>query len=171
PVQARLTGGRPTRTQYQYALEDADVTVLRTWAPKMVEAMKKLPELKDVATDLQIAGRQMDVTLDRDMASQLGILPQNIDDTLYDAFGQRQVPTNPPQPNEARVERDRNPALAGSPDAIEMLCVRSRSGAVVPMRMLSKPPPSMTALSPPPQSQSPAVTLSFNLAPGVSLGQ
>src|SRR5262249_60396214 len=125
PVQARLTGGRPTRTQSQYALEDADVNELRVWAPKMVEAMKKLPELKDVATDLQIAGRQMDVSIDRDMASRLGILPQNIDDTLYDAFGQRQVATNFTQTNQYRVVLEMKPELAQSPDAIELLFVRS----------------------------------------------
>ncbi len=170
-VQDLRTGGRPTRTQYQYALEDADVNELRVWAPKMVDVMKKLPELKDVATDLQVAGLQMDVALDRDMAAQLGILPQNIDDTLYDAFGQRQVATNFTQTNQYRVVLEMKPDMAQDPDAIEKLYVRTPTGAQVPMSMLSKISPSMTALSLTHQSQFPAVTLSFNLAPDISLGQ
>ena len=170
-VQDLRTGGRPTRTQYQYALEDADITELREWAPKMVDVLKKLPELKDVATDLQIAGLQMDVKLDRDMAAQLGILPQNIDDTLYDAFGQRQVATNFNQQGQYHVVLEMKPDLAANSDAIEKLYVRSASGAQVPMSMVSKISPSMTALSLTHQSQFPAVTLSFNLAPNISLGQ
>ncbi len=170
-VQDLRTGGRPTRTQYQYALEDADIAELRLWAPKMVSVLKKLPELKDVATDLQIAGLQMDVSLDRDMASQLGILPQNIDDTLYDAFGQRQVATNFNQAGQYHVVLEMKPDLAANSDAIEKLYVRSASGAQVPMSMLTTISPSMTALSLTHQSQFPAVTLSFNLAPNVSLGQ
>jgi hydrophobe/amphiphile efflux-1 (HAE1) family protein len=170
-VQDLRTGGRPTRTQYQYALEDADINELRTWAPKMEEVLGKLPELKDVATDLQVAGLQVDVALDRDMASRLGILPQNIDDTLYDAFGQRQVATNFTQTNQYRVVLEMKPELAQSPDAIEQLYVRSATGAQVPIRMITKISPSMTALSLTHQSQFPAVTLSFNLAPRVALGQ
>jgi hydrophobe/amphiphile efflux-1 (HAE1) family protein len=170
-VQDVRTGGRPTRTQYQYSLEDADIDELRLWAPKVSDALKKLPEIKDVATDLQVAGLQMDVSIDRDMAARLGVLPQNIDDTLYDAFGQRQVATNFTQQNQYRVVLEMKPDLAGNPDAIEKLFVRSRTGDQVPMRMLARISPSMTALSLTHQGQFPAVTLSFNLAPDVALGQ
>jgi multidrug efflux pump subunit AcrB len=170
-VQDLRTGGRPTRTQYQYALEDADLAELRLWAPRMLDALKKLPELKDVATDLQVLGLQVDVAFDRDMASQLGILPQNIDDTLYDAFGQRQVATNYNQVNQYHVVLEMKPDLAANPDAIEKLYIGSATGAQVPITMVSKISTSMTALSLTHQSQFPAVTLSFNLAPNVALGQ
>jgi hydrophobe/amphiphile efflux-1 (HAE1) family protein len=170
-VQDLRTGGRPTRTQYQYALEDADVNELRLWAPRMVDVMKKLPQLKDVATDLQVAGLQMDVALDRDMASQLGILPQNIDDVLYDAFGQRQITTTFTQTNQYHIVLEMKPDLAQNPDAIESLYVTTPTGGEVPLPMLTKISPSMTALSLTHQSQFPAVTLSFNLAPNVALGQ
>ena len=170
-VQDVRTGGRPTRTQYQYALEDADIDELRLWAPRMVETLKKLPELKDVATDLQVKGRQMNVAIDRDTASELGVLPQNIDDTLYDAFGQRLVAITFTQTNQYYVVLEMSPALAANPEAIEMLFVRSANGSEVPLSMITKITPSMTALSLSHQSQFPAVTLSFNLAPTVALGQ
>ncbi len=170
-VQDVRTGGRPTRTQYQYALEDADIAELRVWAPRMVEALKKVPEIKDVATDLQILGLQIDVHIDRDAASSLGVLPQNIDDTLYDAFGQRQVATTFTQTNQYHIVLEMKPELAANPDAIEMLYVRSATGAPVPFSNVSTISPSMTALSLTHQGQFPAVTLSFNLAPNIALGQ
>jgi hydrophobe/amphiphile efflux-1 (HAE1) family protein len=170
-VQDVSTGGRPTRTQYQYALEDADINELRLWAPRMLDTLKKLPELKDVATDLQVSGLQMDVAIDRDTAARLGVLPQNIDDTLYDAFGQRQIATNFTQTNQYRVVLEMRPDLAGTPDGIEKLFVRSKTGDQVPLRMLAKISPSMTPLSLTHQGQFPAVTLSFNLAPEIALGQ
>ncbi len=170
-VQDVRTGGRATRTQYQYALEDADIKELSTWAPRMVDVMKTLPELKDVATDLQVQGLQMDVKIDRDTASELGVLPQNIDDTLYDAFGQRLVAITFTQTNQYYVVLEMRPDLAQNPGAIEMLYVKSASGAPVPLSMITKISPSMTALSLSHQSQFPAVTLSFNLAPNVALGQ
>src|SRR6202042_3130624 len=145
-VQDVRTGGRATRTQYQYALEDADVKELSVWAPRMVDAMKTLPELKDVATDLQVQGLQMDVKIDRDTASELGILPQNIDDTLYDAFGQRLVAITFTQTNQYYVVLEMKPDLAQNPEAIEMLYVRAPSGAPVPLSMVTKISPSMTAL-------------------------
>jgi hydrophobe/amphiphile efflux-1 (HAE1) family protein len=170
-VQDVRTGGRATRTQYQYALEDADIKELNLWAPKMLDTLQKLPELKDVATDLQVKGLQMDVTIDRDTASELGVNPQNIDDTLYDAFGQRLVALTFTQTNQYYVVLEMTPTLAANPDAIQMLYVKSASGAPVPLSMITKISPSMTALSLSHQSQFPAVTLSFNLAPNVALGQ
>ncbi len=166
------TGGRSSRTQYQYALEDPDIDELRVWAPKMMVALKQLPELKDVATDLQIDGLEEHVTIDRDTASSLGILPQNIDDTLYDAFCQRQFATTFTQTNQVpRRPRDEAERLAANPDAIEKLYVRSASGTQVPLSMLSKISPLKTPLSLTHQDQFPAVTLSFNLTPGIALGQ
>ncbi len=170
-VQDVRTGGRSTRTQYQYALESSDMKELREWAPRMVDALKKLPQLKDVATNLQVLGLQMDVSIDRDTASALGVLPQNIDDTLYDAFGQRLVALTFTQTNQYYVVLEMRPDLAQNPEAIEMLYVKSASGAAVPLSMLTKISPSMTALSLSHQSQFPAVTLSFNLAPNIALGQ
>ncbi len=113
----------------------------------------------------------MDVTIDRDIASSLGILPQNIDDTLYDAFGQRLVALTFTQTNQYYVVLEMRPDLAANPEAIEMLYVKSASGAPVPLSMVTKISPSMTALSLSHQSQFPAVTLSFNLAPNVALGE
>jgi hydrophobe/amphiphile efflux-1 (HAE1) family protein len=169
-VQDVRIGGRPTRTQYQYSLEDANLAELNTWAPKMFNTLSKLPELKDVATDQQIKGLQMDVKIDRDTASELGILPQNIDDVLYDAFGQRQIATTYTDANQYHIVIEMKPAEAANPDAINHLYVATPAGQV-PLPMLTKISPSLTALSVSHQSQFPCVTLSFNLAPGVALGQ
>jgi hydrophobe/amphiphile efflux-1 (HAE1) family protein len=170
-VQDVRIGGRPTRTQYQYSLEDANLKELNEWAPKMLETLKKLPELKDVATDLQTQGLQVDIGIDRDTSSALGILPQNIDDVLYDAFGQRQVATTYTQSNQYRIVVEMKPDQAANPDAIGQLYVNSQSGGKVPLRMITKVGSSMTSLSVAHQSQFPAVTLSFNVPPGVALGQ
>jgi hydrophobe/amphiphile efflux-1 (HAE1) family protein len=170
-VQDVRIGGRPTRTQYQYALADADLAELRAWAPKMLDALKALPELKDVATDLQTAGLETQISFDRDTAARLGITPQIIDDTLYDAFGQRQVATSFTQLNQYRVVLETKPELSQSPDAIDQLFVRSASGAVVPIRAITKTSSGTSPLSITHQGQFPAVTLSFNVAPGVALGQ
>ena len=165
------TGGRSSRTQYQYALKDPDLAELDLWAPRMMAALKKVPQIQDVATDLQIDGLEMHVTLDRDTASSLGILPQNIDDTLYDAFGQRQVATTFTQTNQYHVVLEMKPDLAANADAIEALYVRTPAGSQVPLGMLTRISPLKTSLSLAHQDQFPAVTLSFNLAPGVALGQ
>jgi multidrug efflux pump subunit AcrB len=171
-VQDVRIGGRPTRTQYQYSLEDADLNELnKVWAPKMFETLSKLPELKDVATDLQVKGLQIDVTLDRDTSASLGIQPQNIDDVLYDAFGQRQVTTTYTQSNQYHVVVEMKPDQAANPDAIQHLYVANPNGGQVPLRMLTKISPSMNSLSVAHQGQFPAVTLSFNLTQGVALGQ
>ena len=117
-------------------------------------------------------GLQIDVSLDRDMAASLGIQPQNIDDVLYDAFGQRQVTTTYTQSNQYHVVVEMKPELARSPDALDRLYVANPNGGMVPLRMLTKKTsPSMNSLSVAHQGQFPAVTLSFNLAPGVALGQ
>ncbi len=169
-VQDVRIGGRPSRTQYQYSLEDANLKELNEWAPKMLDTLKKLPELKDVATDLQTQGLQIDLGIDRDTASELGILPQNIDDVLSDAFGQRQVATTYTDANQYHVVVEMKPSDAAQPDAIDKLYVASANGGQVPLGMITKVGASMTSLSVAHQSQFPAVTLSFNVPPGVALG-
>jgi hydrophobe/amphiphile efflux-1 (HAE1) family protein len=169
-AQDMKTGGRSSRTQYQYALKDPDLAELREWAPKMMAALKKVAEIQDVATDLQIDGLETHVAIDRDTASSLGVLPQNIDDTLYDAFGQRQVATTFTQTNQYRVVLEMTPALSANPNAIESLYVRSSNGSQVPLSMMTTISPLKTPLSLTHQDQFPAVTLSFNLKPGVALG-
>jgi hydrophobe/amphiphile efflux-1 (HAE1) family protein len=164
-------GGRPTRTQYQYTLEDADIDELRTWAKRVTDTMKALPELKDVASDLQTAGLQMSVKIDRDTAARLGVTPQAIDDALYDAFGQRQVATTFTQLNQYRVVIEALPSIQGRADALDQIYVRGAGGAQIPLRSVATYRPGTTSLSLTHQGQFPAVTISFNVSPAVSLGQ
>jgi hydrophobe/amphiphile efflux-1 (HAE1) family protein len=163
-------GARFARTQFQYTLQDANLEELRTWAPRLLERLRQLPELKDVASDQQTAGLELDVTVDRDTASRLGLTMQAIDDTLYDAFGQRQVATLYGPHNQYRVVLEMKPEEAQFPNALRRLYVRSLSGAAVPLEAVAKFSTSSTALSVNHQGQFPAVTLSFNTAPGVALG-
>jgi hydrophobe/amphiphile efflux-1 (HAE1) family protein len=170
-VQDVRLGGRPTRTQYQYTLQDANLDEINQWAPRVLETMKKLPQLKDVATDQQTAGLELDVTIDRDTASRLGITPQDIDGTLYDAFGQRQVATTYTQVNSYRVVLEVKPELQSSPDALQRIYVKSSAGGMVPLSAIAKTSVASTPLSINHQGQFPSVTISFNLAPGFALGQ
>ncbi|MFO0588411.1 MAG: multidrug efflux RND transporter permease subunit [Polyangiaceae bacterium] len=164
-------GGRIARTQYQYVLQDADIDEMRTWAPKILDKLRTLPELKDVATDLQSAGLQLFVSIDRDTAARLDVPAQAIDDALYDAFGQRQIATNFTQLNQYRVVLEAKPKLAETPDALEGIYVKSRGGVQIPLSTFAKYKVASTPLSITHQGQFPAVTLSFNTAPNVSLGQ
>ena len=127
-----------SRTQYQFTLEDADADELDKWAPQMVEAMRKLPQLADVASDRQLGGRQLHMTIDRDTASRLGITPQAIDDTLYDAFGQRQVSTIFTQLNLYRVILEMKPGVAHDQRARSIASTCTRAPA---RRKRSTPPP------------------------------
>jgi multidrug efflux pump len=174
-VQDMRVGGRASRTQYQYALQDADIGELAAWSPRVLERLRKLPELKDVATDQQTAGMQLDVTVDRDSAARLGITAQSIDDTLYDAFGQRQVATSFTALNFYRVVLEATPAQQASPDQLSHVYLRASngtsSGGLVPLSSFAQVGISPTPLSINHQGQLPATTLSFNLAPGVALGQ
>jgi hydrophobe/amphiphile efflux-1 (HAE1) family protein len=162
-------GGRQSRTQYQYTLQDADLQELREWAPRVFEKLKKLPQLKDVATDQQTTGLTLKLDLDRDAAARLGISPQAIDDALYDAFGQRQVATTFTQRNQYRVVLEIAPELQNGPTAINELYVGAPGGQV-PLRSVVTPSITTSALAINHQGQFPSVTLSFNLAPGVALG-
>ncbi|HEX7600822.1 MAG TPA: efflux RND transporter permease subunit, partial [Polyangiaceae bacterium] len=164
-------GGRPARTQYQYTLQDADLDELRVWAPKVLAKLKTLPNLKDCASDQQLAGLEARLTLDRDTAARFGIYPQAIDDALYDAFGQRQVATTYTELNQYRVILEVKPELQRTPDALGQIFVRAPSGDEVPLTTFTRYAPTMTSLSINHQGQFPAVTLSFNLGPDVSLSQ
>ncbi|MEP7126420.1 MAG: multidrug efflux RND transporter permease subunit [Byssovorax sp.] len=164
-------GGRASRTQYQYTLEDANLDELRLWAPRVLDAMKKLPELKDAASDLQTGGLQLNLSIDRDTAARLSVTPQAIDDALYDAFGQRQVATTFTEQNQYRVILEIKPELAKNPGSLDLIYVRSQSGAQVPLSTFTRFAPGVAPLSITHQGQFPAVTLSFNTAPDVSLGQ
>jgi multidrug efflux pump subunit AcrB len=172
PAQDINVGGRLARTMYQYTLQDANAEELNRWAPKVLAAIQALPMLRDVATDQQIAGTTATLRIDRDAAQRFGIQPQQIDDTLYDAFGQRQVTQYFTQLNSYYVILEVPPGLEGDPDTLRKLYVKSASGEAVPLSELVKidtAPVAPLALNH--QSQFPAVTISFNLAPGAALGQ
>ena len=166
-------GGRPTRTQFEFTLQDANLGELNEWAPKILDKMKTLPELRDVATDQQTAGTTLTLTIDRDSASRFGIQPQLIDDTLYDAFGQRQVAQYFTQLNSYHVILEILPELQGKLDTLNKLYVKSpTTGDQVPLSAFAKwTTVPVRPLSISHQGQFPAITISFNLAQGVALGQ
>jgi hydrophobe/amphiphile efflux-1 (HAE1) family protein len=163
-------GGRGSRTQFQYTLEDADLDELRAWSPRVLQKLRTLPQLKDVNTDLQSAGLLLSLALDRDTASRLGVTPQAVDDALYDAYGQRQVATVYTSTNYSRVILEATPGLQTGPEALDKLFVRSIAGDQIPLSAVAHFETGATSLSVTHQGQFPAVTISFNLAPGVSLG-
>ena len=171
PVQDLTVEDRVSRTQYQYSMEDADAQELSVWATRLVEELRKLPSMRDVATDQQNGGLKAELVIDRDTASRLGILPQAIDDTLYDAFGQRQVSTIFTQLNQYHVVLEVDTQFSQNPDSLKNIYVHSNSGMQVPLASFSHFQTSSTALAVNHQGQFPVVTLSFNLAPGVSLGE
>jgi len=170
PVQDLQIDNRLSRTQYQYTLEDADPDELAAWAPKLADKLRTVPALTDVASDQAAGGLQLALTIDRDSASRLGVTPQAIDDTLYDAFGQRQVSTIFTQLNLYRVILEVRPEDQKSPDAMSRVYVRSTSGVAVPLSTFVHAETKPAALSVSHQGQFPSVTLSFNTAHGVSLG-
>jgi len=165
--------GRATRTQFEYTLQDASLNELNEWAPKILNKMKTLPELRDVATDQQAQGTTLTLTINRDTASRFGIQPQLIDDTLYDAFGQRQVAQYFTQLNSYHVILEILPELQGNLDTLNKLYIRSpTTGDQVPLSAFTKwTSVPVRPLSISHQGQFPAITISFNLAQGVALGQ
>ena len=170
PVQDLTVEDRVSRTQYQYTLEDPDAEELNRWAPKLVEVLETLPELRDVGSDQQDQGLQSLLMIDRSTASRLGITPQLIDDTLYDAFGQRLVSTIFTQLNQYRVVLEVKPDFQQGPSALQDIYVRSFSGGHVPLSAFTQFTETTAPLVVSHQGQFPAVTLSFNLAPGAALG-
>jgi len=169
-VQDLTVEDRISRTQFQYSIEDSDGDELAEWSPRLLEKMKELPELRDVASDQQDRGLQASVVVDRNTASRLNILPQAIDDILYDAFGQRQVSTIFTQLNQYHVVLEVDPQFQQNPDTLQNIYVPSSTGAEVPLSAFAHYEPANTPLTINHQDQFPEVTISFNLAPGVSLG-
>jgi len=170
-VQDVQIDSRVSRTQYQYTLEDADETELAQWSERLLTKLRTLPELTDVATDQQANGLQLHVDVDRNTAARLNILPQAIDDTLYDAFGQRQVTIMFTQLNQYRVILEVEPHFQLTPEALNKIYVKSTTGQMVPLTTFAKLRTVITPLSIVHEGQFPAVTLSFNLQPGKSLGE
>jgi multidrug efflux pump subunit AcrB len=166
-------GGRISRTQYQYTLQDADLSELNEWAPRMLATLKTLPQLQDVATDQQTNAPTISITIDRDTAARFGIQPQLIDDTLYDAIGQRQVTQYFTQLSQYHVVLEIDPAVQGNAAILDKIYVKAPIGGhMVPLSAFAKIDSSHTTyLSINHQGQFPAVTLSFNLSPGAALGQ
>jgi hydrophobe/amphiphile efflux-1 (HAE1) family protein len=173
PSQDITVGGRISRGQYQYTLQDANLEELNTWAPRMLAKFKTLPELSDVSTDQQANAPQLKVTINRDAAARFGIQPQLIDDTLNDAFGQRQVGQYFTQTNSYFIVLEALPELQRNPGIFDSIYVKSpSSGQPVPLSTLVTIDNSQTGpLSVSHQAQFPAVTLSFNLPQGIALGQ
>jgi multidrug efflux pump len=169
-VQDLTVEDRISRTQFQYSIEDADGGELAEWAPRLVDKMKALPELRDVASDQQEQGLQASLIVDRSTASRMGILPQAIDDVLYDAFGQRQVSTIFTQLNQYHVVLEVDPKFRQNPDTLQNIFVPSSTGAQVPLGTFAHYQQDTAPLTINHQDQFPEVTISFNLAPGVSLG-
>jgi multidrug efflux pump len=164
-------GGRLGNAQYQYTLQSESLDDLNVWAPKVLAKLRQMPQLKDVNTDQQNRGLEAKLVIDRDTAARLGIQPAAIDAALYQAFGQSQVSTIYEQLNQYHVVMEVDPRYQQTPDALQSVYVPSKSGALVPLATFSRYQPSNTPLAVNHQAQFPSVTLSFNLAEGVSLGE
>ncbi|MGA7859808.1 MAG: efflux RND transporter permease subunit, partial [Terracidiphilus sp.] len=164
-------GGRGSAAQYQYTLSDENLQELNTWAPQLEARAKTLPELKDVSTDQQDQGLAANLVIDRDTASRLGITASTIDQVLYDAFGQREVSTMYTGLNQYFVVMEVDPQYQLSPDALNGIFIKSSTGAMVPLSTIARYESQRTSLTVNHQGQYPAITLTFNLSPNVSLGQ
>lgn len=163
-------GGRFGQAQYQYTLQGENLDEMNEWAPRLLEKMRALPPLRDVNTDQQDQGLEASVVIDRDTAARLGVAAADIDSALYDAFGQRQVSILYRPLNQYHVVMEVAPQFANSPDSLQSIYVRGKNGNAVPLSSLAHFGPSNTSLAVNHQGQYPSVTISFNLAPGVALG-
>ncbi|HJV37571.1 MAG TPA: multidrug efflux RND transporter permease subunit [Geothrix sp.] len=170
PVQDIRIGGRPSSSQYQYTLQGDDARELFDWSPRVLQKLRTVPQLADVNTDLQNKGLEASLVIDRASASRLGITPQAIDSTLYDAFGQRFVSTIYTTLNQYHVVMEVDTPFMQTPDGLRHTYVRATSGNLVPLSAFTRLERRNTALSVNHQGQQPSVTLSFNLPPGVALG-
>jgi multidrug efflux pump len=170
PLQDLTVEDRVSRTQYQYSLEDANTEELALWTDRLVAKLKTIPILSDVASDEQLGGLEASLVIDRDTASRLGITPQNIDDTLDDAFAQRQVSTIFTQQNQYHVVLEVAPKFQRNPASLGNIYVKSSNGSQVPLSAFTHFEEKPTPLVISHQGQFPAVTISFNLAPGKSIG-
>ena len=169
-VQDIRVGGRLSTALFQFTLQGDDLKELNDWAPRMMRKLQSLPGLVDVSSDQQNRGREMSIVIDRDTAARLGVTSRMIDDTLYDAFGQRQVSTMYTQLNQYHVVMEVAPRFWETPASLEDIYVRSSNGVPVPLSAFARFGPSTAPLAVTHQGQFPAVTLSFNLAPGMALG-
>ncbi|GAB3291861.1 multidrug efflux RND transporter permease subunit [Parahaliea aestuarii] len=170
PVQELTIEDRVSRTQYQFTLTSLDSDVLREWVPQLVDALNARPELADVASDLQQGGMEAYVDIDRDAAARLGLDVTDVADTLYNAFGQRQIATLFTQSNQYRVILEVDPALFSGPDSLRQIFVTTASGTPTPLSSVATIRQRSAPLLINHQGQFPATTLSFNLGAGVSLG-
>ena len=171
PIQDLTLENRVSRTQYQYSLEDPDINELDRWVPRLVQRLQSLAELRDVTSDLQTRALQARLVIDRNTAARFGITAQMIDDTLYDAFGQRQISTMFTETNQYRVVMEVLPEFQISPENLGSIYVSNRSGGAVPLSAFTRLETRTVPLAVNRQGQFPAATISFNLAPHVSLGQ
>ncbi|MBV9237460.1 MAG: multidrug efflux RND transporter permease subunit [Xanthobacteraceae bacterium] len=163
-------GGRLTQTEYQYTITDSDTAELNHWAPILQREMEKLPQLQDVASDQQIASPHIAIDIDRDAAYRLGLTLSQIDQTLYDAFGQRQVATIYTSSHQYKVILEVEPQYQSDPQALGNIYIATPTGARVPLSTIAKFTTKIEPLTVNHQGQFPSVTLSFNVAPGYSLG-
>jgi multidrug efflux pump len=171
PVQDLTVDNRVSRTQYQYSLEDPDAQELDQWVPRFVSKLQTIPELRDVASDQQTRGLETQLVIDRNTAARFGITAQLIDDTLYDSFGQRQIATLFTQLNQYRVVLEAKPSFQQTPETLRNIYVRSTTSGAVPLSGFTQINSRATPLSINRQGQFPVVTVSFNVAPRVSLGE
>ena len=170
PVQDLKVGGRSSNALYQFTLQGESVEELNLWGQKMLQKMRTMPSLIDVSSDQQTRGLEADLVIDRPTASRLGITPQQIDEVLYDAFGQRQVSVIYTPLNQYHVVMEAAPAFWQQPETLRDVQVLSSGGKLVPLSAFTSYKTGASALAVNHQSQFPAVTISFNLAPGISLG-
>ena len=171
PVQDLTVEDRVSRTQYQYTLEDASAEELNHWTARLMDKMQSLPQLRDVATDQQTQGSQATLVIDRVTASRLGITPEDIDNALYDAFGQRQISTLFTQLNQYHVILETLPEFQRNPAKLNDIYVRSAGGGSVPLSAFTHFESGTAPIVINHQGQFPSVTISFNLGPGVALGE
>ncbi len=164
-------GGRYGNAQYQYTLQSPDIDELNSWAPRLLQKMRQLPQLRDQNSDQQDKGLQARLVIDRDTASRLGITPQTLDNALYDAFGQRQVSTMYLPLNQYHVVMEVADQFQQTPEGLQNIYLRATNGSAIPLAAFTHFEPWNTPLAVNHQGQVPSVTISFNLAPGVSLGE
>ncbi|HMH13892.1 MAG TPA: multidrug efflux RND transporter permease subunit [Edaphobacter sp.] len=170
PLQDLTVEDRVSRTQYQYSVQSANADELAIWTNRLMDKLRQIPILTDVASDQQLSGLEAHLVIDRDTASRLGITPQNIDDTLDDSFGQRQVSTIFTQQNQYHVILEVAPKFQLNPSSLDNIYVKSSNGTQVPLSTFTHLEERQTALAINHQDQFPVVTISFNLAPGKSIG-
>jgi hydrophobe/amphiphile efflux-1 (HAE1) family protein len=170
PVQDIRIGGRGSNSQYQYTISADSLAELNEWAPKLVDAFREIPALKDVNSDQQTNGRESTLVIDRDTAARFGITPALIDNALYDSFGQRQVSTMYSTLNQYHVVMEAELGLQQNPQGLDHIYVKAKNGVPVPLSVFTKYKSTTTPLAVNHQGQFPSITLSFNLAPGEALG-